>query len=73
MIAWVLTRGADIMPLIGARRRERLMESLGALDLVLTADDLARIEEAVPLGAAAGNRYDAGQMAHLDSERNSAP
>jgi aryl-alcohol dehydrogenase-like predicted oxidoreductase len=73
VIAWVLARGSDIVPLVGARRRERLIESLGALDLFLTADDLARIEEAVPLGSAAGDRYDAGQMAHLDSERNSNP
>jgi len=68
-IAWVLTRGADIVPLIGARRRERLSESLGALDLALTADDLAQIEAAIPVGAAAGDRYNAQQMASLDSER----
>ncbi|MGH2411129.1 MAG: aldo/keto reductase, partial [Chloroflexota bacterium] len=68
-IGWVLSRGADIVPLIGARRRDRLSESLAALDLHLTADDLARIERAVPPGAAAGDRYDARQMAMLDSER----
>jgi aryl-alcohol dehydrogenase-like predicted oxidoreductase len=72
VIAWVLARGSDIVPLVGARRRERLIESLGALDLGLTAGDLLRIEEAVPLGAAAGDRYDASQMSHLDSEGNSA-
>ena len=72
VIAWVLARGSDIVPLIGARRRERLIESLGALDLVLTAADLLWIEETVPLGAAAGDRYDEGQMSHLDSEGNSA-
>ncbi|WP_372407578.1 aldo/keto reductase [Streptomyces luteireticuli] len=68
-IAWVLTQGDDIVPLVGARTRERLTESLGALDVTLTAEDLAAIEAAVPAGAAAGDRYPAGQMAHLDSER----
>jgi aryl-alcohol dehydrogenase-like predicted oxidoreductase len=67
-IAWVLSRGEDIVPLVGARRRDRLHEALGALELELTADDLARIEEAVPAGAAAGERYPAPAMAQLDSE-----
>jgi aryl-alcohol dehydrogenase-like predicted oxidoreductase len=61
-IAWALSRGEDIVPLIGARRRERLDEALGALDLQL---DLDRIEAAIPAGAAAGDRYPAAQMAHL--------
>ncbi|MFJ3664970.1 aldo/keto reductase [Streptomyces sp. NPDC090106] len=68
-IAWVLGRGDDIVPLIGARSRERLDESLGALDVDLDAADLAAIEAAVPADAAAGERYAAAQMAHLDSER----
>jgi aryl-alcohol dehydrogenase-like predicted oxidoreductase len=68
-IAWVLSRGEDIVPLVGARTRERLDEALGALDVELEAADLARIEAAVPRGAAAGARYDERQMAHLDSER----
>jgi aryl-alcohol dehydrogenase-like predicted oxidoreductase len=68
-IAWVLSRGDDIVPLIGARRRDRLQEALQALDVELTGDDLAAIERAVPPGSAAGDRYDAAQMAHLDSER----
>ena len=68
-IAWVLARGTDIVPLVGARRRDRLAEALGALDVQLDAVALAAIEEAVPAGAAAGARYPAGQMAHLDSER----
>jgi aryl-alcohol dehydrogenase-like predicted oxidoreductase len=68
-IAWVLSRGDDIVPLVGARRRDRLAEALGALELELGADDLATIERAVPAGAAAGDRYGAEQMAHLDSER----
>ncbi|MFJ9839612.1 aldo/keto reductase [Kitasatospora sp. NPDC101155] len=68
-IAWVASRGEDIVPLIGARRRERLTEALGALDVTLTAEDLAAIDAAVPAGAAAGDRYAAAQMANLDSER----
>ena len=68
-IAWVAGRGDDIIPLIGARRPERLDESLGALALDLGPDDLARIEAAVPPGAAAGDRYSEAQMALLDSER----
>ena len=68
-IAWVLTRGQDIVPLVGARRRERLTESLKALDFTLTASDLAQIEQAIPVGAAAGERYPAPLMALLDSER----
>ncbi|MER6968670.1 aldo/keto reductase [Streptomyces halstedii] len=68
-IAWVLSRGEDIVPLVGARTRERLAEALGALDVTLDEADLAAIERAVPVGAAAGDRYPAAQMAHLDSER----
>ncbi|MET9874204.1 aldo/keto reductase [Actinacidiphila glaucinigra] len=67
-IAWVLSRGEDIVPLVGARTRERLAEALGALDVALDADDLAAIETAVPADAAAGERYPQSQMAHLDSE-----
>ncbi|GAA3815556.1 aldo/keto reductase [Streptomyces phyllanthi] len=68
-IAWVLSRGDDIVPLIGARRRDRLTEALGVLDVTLDAADLAAVEDAVPAGSAAGDRYAAAQMAHLDSER----
>lgn len=68
-IAWVLSRGQDIVPLVGARRRERLSEALGAVELKLTAKDLARIEQEVPAGAAAGSRYAAPLMTELDSER----
>ncbi len=68
-IAWVLSRGEDIVPLIGARRRDQLSEALGAVELELTADDLERIERALPADAVAGTRYDEAQMAHLDSER----
>jgi pyridoxine 4-dehydrogenase len=68
-IAWALSRGADIVPLVGARTRERLAEALGALDLALGRSELARIEDAVPPGAAAGSRYAEPLMATLDSER----
>jgi aryl-alcohol dehydrogenase-like predicted oxidoreductase len=68
-IAWVFSRGEDIVPLVGARTRERLAESLGAIELELSAEDLAAIEAAVPAGSAAGGRYDERQMAILDSER----
>jgi pyridoxine 4-dehydrogenase len=67
-IAWVAAQGADIVPLVGARRRDRLQEALGALQLRLRPEDLARLEAIVPPNAAAGARYNAGQMAHLDSE-----
>lgn len=68
-IAWVLSRGEDIVPLIGARRRDQFSDALAALDVTLTPDDLRRIEQAVPPDAAAGDRYDPAAMAHLDSER----
>ncbi|MEU8331021.1 aldo/keto reductase [Micromonospora sp. NPDC048839] len=68
-IAWVLSRGATIVPVIGARTRERLTEALGAATVTLTEADLAAIEAAVPAGAASGSRYDEAQMAFLDSER----
>jgi len=67
-IAWVLSRGGDIVPLVGARRRDRLEEALGALTLELGEDDLATIERAVPADRAAGDRYDPRGMAMLDSE-----
>ncbi|MFN7953934.1 MAG: aldo/keto reductase [bacterium] len=68
-LAWVMSRGSDIVPLIGARTRERLAESLAASSLTLSADTLARIENAVPAGAAAGGRYPDPVLAHMDSER----
>ena len=67
--AWVLSRGSDIVPLIGTKRRDRLAEALGALKLSLDPADLAALETAVPPGQVAGDRYDAGQMAALDSEK----
>jgi len=68
-IAWVRSRGPDVIPLVGARRREQLDEALGALELALSPDDLARIEATVPAEAVAGARYDVHSMGLLDSER----
>jgi aryl-alcohol dehydrogenase-like predicted oxidoreductase len=68
-IAWVASRGEDIIPLIGTKRRERLAEALKALDLTLSADELAAIGAAVPAEAVAGGRYEPAQVATLDSER----
>ena len=68
-IAWVLSRGEEIVPLVGSRTRAQLREALAALDCELTGDDLAALERAVPADAVAGERYPAQQMAMLDSER----
>jgi aryl-alcohol dehydrogenase-like predicted oxidoreductase len=68
-IAWVLARGTSIVPLIGARTRAQLDESLGALDVALSPADLARIEETLPASSVAGTRYGEEQMRALDSER----
>jgi aryl-alcohol dehydrogenase-like predicted oxidoreductase len=72
-IAWVLSRGEDIVPLVGTTRRDRLAEAIGAVGLELTQDDLTAIERAAPPGAAAGERYDERQMAMLDSEQSRPP
>ena len=71
-IAWVAAQGKDIVPLVGARRRDRLAEALGALDVKLSAEDLARLAKALPPGAAAGERYPSALLAHMDSERKRA-
>jgi aryl-alcohol dehydrogenase-like predicted oxidoreductase len=68
-IAWVLAKDENIVPVIGARTRVQLAESLGALKVTLSSADLARIEEAIPPSAVAGSRYDEHQMRILDSER----
>lgn len=68
-IAWVASRGTDVVPLIGARTRTRLAEALGAADVALDGGQLARIEAAVPVDQVAGDRYPAAHMAALDSER----
>jgi aryl-alcohol dehydrogenase-like predicted oxidoreductase len=69
-IAWVLAKGASIVPVIGARTRAQLAESLGAMNVTLTPADVARIETALPAAAVAGTRYDEHQMRILDSERS---
>jgi aryl-alcohol dehydrogenase-like predicted oxidoreductase len=70
--AWALSRGDDLIPLIGTKRRDRLAEALGSLDLQLTPDELASLAAAVPADQVAGDRYDPGQMSALDSEKPSA-
>jgi aryl-alcohol dehydrogenase-like predicted oxidoreductase len=64
-IAWVAAQGEDVVPLVGARTRERLAEALPALDVELGADDLAALAKAVPPGAAQGDRYPAAFMSGL--------
>jgi aryl-alcohol dehydrogenase-like predicted oxidoreductase len=68
-IAWVLSRGSDIIPVVGSRRRDQLAEALRAFDIELTAEDLAQIERAAPAEAVLGERYNPPGMASLDSER----
>lgn len=68
-IAWVAAQGADIVPLVGARRRDRLAEALGATALTLSPADLTAIGAAIPADAVAGGRYAEAQLAMLDSER----
>lgn len=68
-IAWVLAKAPTVVPVIGARTRAQLAESLGALRLALSPAELARVEDAVPASAVAGTRYDEHQMRILDSER----
>jgi aryl-alcohol dehydrogenase-like predicted oxidoreductase len=68
-IAWVLAQGDDIVPLVGTRRRAALADVVGSLDLVLTHEDMRRIEAAVPAMAIAGARYRETELSHLDSER----
>jgi aryl-alcohol dehydrogenase-like predicted oxidoreductase len=68
-LAWVLAKGNSIIPVVGARKRTQLAESLGALEIKLSTEEMAQIEAAIPPGAVAGTRYDAHQMHALDSER----
>jgi aryl-alcohol dehydrogenase-like predicted oxidoreductase len=68
-IAWVAAQGDDIVPLVGARRRERLTEALGALDVELTNAHLAALAKAFPPGIASGGRYPDAQLVHMDSEK----
>jgi aryl-alcohol dehydrogenase-like predicted oxidoreductase len=68
-IAWALTRGDDIVPVIGTSNPQRLAEAIEATRVELRDDDLAAIEAAVPVDAVAGERYPQAHMAALDSER----
>ncbi|WP_045200213.1 aldo/keto reductase [Rhodococcus sp. B7740] len=67
-IAWVLSRGDDIVPVVGARTVERLAETIAASEISLTSEEVSRIESSVPKDAVAGERYAEAQMAQLDSE-----
>ncbi|WP_271301056.1 aldo/keto reductase [Sphingomonas sp. CV7422] len=65
-LAWVLAQGEDIVPIPGTKRRRYLEDNLGALDVTLTADELARIDTILPPGAASGMRYPAATMASVN-------
>ncbi|NUB45010.1 aldo/keto reductase [Fertoebacter nigrum] len=71
-IAWVMARDPLVVPLVGARTRERLGESLGAGTVQLSKEDMREIDQALPHGAAAGERYNAYLMQGLDSEARTA-
>jgi aryl-alcohol dehydrogenase-like predicted oxidoreductase len=64
-LAWVLAQGEDIVPIPGTKRRGYLLENIGALDLTLSAEELAEIEEVAPRGVAAGERYPEQAMTHV--------
>jgi aryl-alcohol dehydrogenase-like predicted oxidoreductase len=61
-LAWLLARGEDIVPIPGTKRKERLLENIGALSVKLTEEDLGQISDSIPVGAAAGLRYPENQM-----------
>jgi aryl-alcohol dehydrogenase-like predicted oxidoreductase len=65
-LAWVLAQGDDVVPIPGTKRRTYLVENVGALDVRLSADDLRRIDEAMPSGVAAGERYPAAMMSFVN-------
>ena len=64
-LAWLLARGPDVVPIPGTKRKERLLENIGALSVRLTDDDLAQLSDSIPVGAAAGMRYPDNQMKSL--------
>ena len=68
-IAWVAAQANEIVPLVGARRRDRLTEALGAIDVKLTPKHLAALAETFPPGVASGERYPESQLKYMDSER----
>jgi aryl-alcohol dehydrogenase-like predicted oxidoreductase len=61
-LAWLMAQGEDVVPIPGTKHKARLDDNLGALDVVLTPAEVARIADAVPAGAAAGERYPEGPM-----------
>ena len=61
-LAWVLAQGEDIVPIPGTSNAERLEENVRSLEVILTTDDLDRLERAAPKGAVAGERYESGMM-----------
>jgi pyridoxine 4-dehydrogenase len=71
-IAWVAAQGADIIPLVGARRRDRLSESLKSLSVHLSDEQLQSLTDATPADAVAGSRYPAAQLEHMDSEKHAS-
>ena len=64
-LAWLLAQGDDIVPLVGTSRSDHVAANLAALELILSPDDLAAIDAAAPVGAAAGNRYPDSYMPRL--------
>jgi aryl-alcohol dehydrogenase-like predicted oxidoreductase len=64
-LAWLLARGDDIVPIPGTKRKERLIENIGALSVKLTEDDVAQLSDSIPVGSAAGLRYPENQMQSL--------
>ena len=65
-LAWVLAQGEDVIPIPGTTRRIHLEENVKALDVHLTDDELARVNEAAPPGIAAGTRYPEVMMGLVD-------
>lgn len=66
-LAWLLAKGPDIVPIPGTKRRRYLEENAAAVDLALTASDIAALDEAFPVGVAAGTRYPADSMRLLET------
>jgi len=69
-VAWILSKGQDVIPLIGTKHPAQLAEALAVLSRTLSADEIQRIEQVVPQGSVAGDRYAPEQMRTLDSERS---
>jgi len=65
-LAWLLHRGRDVIPIPSSKSRDHLEENLAALDVKLTPEDLRRIDDICPIGAAAGTRYPESQMSRVN-------